>query len=86
MVAKCANPDCGAPFRYWGQGRLFRLDLSEHPKRMKQTGGNRALRSHNVEHFWLCGNCAPRLTLALDQNGEIVTIPLDLQRDWLRTA
>ena len=86
MVTKCANSHCSAPFRYWGEGRLYRLDLSEHPKRMQQAGGNRALRSHNVEHFWLCGSCAGHLTLALDQNGEIITIPYDPNRDWLRVA
>ena len=30
MVANCANPECGAPFRYFRDGRLFRFDLNHH--------------------------------------------------------
>ena len=80
MVSKCANPDCSALFRYWGQGRLYRLDLDDHPGRMQAQEENGGLNAHNVEHFWLCGACAEGMTLGLDPAGRVITIPLDGRR------
>jgi hypothetical protein len=52
MVTKCANPDCGAPFLYLRHGRLFAIPRP-----------GASLRAANIEYFWLCGNCAGRLTI-----------------------
>ncbi len=86
MVSKCANPQCSAPFRYWGQGRLYRLDLSEHPGRMQAHEESGVLNAHNVEHFWLCGACAQRMSLALDRSGHLVTIPRGIPEAGLQAA
>jgi hypothetical protein len=77
MITKCANPDCFAPFHYMREGRLFQVDrdaaghLVAGPFLMSGSG-----LPHRLEHFWLCGNCAQRLTLALDATGSMVTVPL----------
>ncbi len=68
MVAKCANPACGASFHYLRGGRLFFLD---------QRGARPALRpaaaphkNPAVEFFWLCEQCSPQMTVIVDQNGQ----------------
>jgi hypothetical protein len=53
MLAKCASPSCSAPFRYLGEGTLFRLEAE--PSSLRHS-----------EHFWLCSRCSERLTLRLD--------------------
>ena len=30
MVGRCANPECGIPFRYYRDGKLFRFEVSAH--------------------------------------------------------
>lgn len=73
MVGECANPDCGAPFRYLRDGRLFAFELSgrSSSEAEKGTADHRC-----VEHFWLCGQCASTLTLVLEPNRGVVTRPL----------
>ena len=66
MVGKCANPECGVPFRYYRDGKLFRFELSvsSSPVRVQRdrTAGRR------IEDFWLCGSCASKMTL-ISENG-----------------
>lgn len=56
MLAKCANPACGAHFRYLHEGRIFNFPFSE-------SGTPGVAR---VEHFWLCGKCATSLTVVMN--------------------
>jgi hypothetical protein len=54
MIAKCANPECGAPFRYLREGRLFQVDRDAAGHRivgpfLLSEGGP----PHQLEHFWL---------------------------------
>jgi hypothetical protein len=53
MVSQCANPDCGAPFLYLREGKLFVIPRPGF-----------AARHSRVEYFWLCGNCAAKLKIA----------------------
>lgn len=68
MLSKCANPDCSATFRYFGQGKLFEVDSR---KRVPDEDGldsfaaKKAPRS--VERFWLCSRCSETMTLAVDR-------------------
>jgi len=55
MFARCANPDCGAPFNY-RQGQLFRF-LQRDPLTQALTT------SHSVRHLWLCKTCSELYTL-----------------------
>ncbi len=63
MLAKCANPGCSHVFRYFGTGKIFRL--------RHKSGG----RGGTTEHFWLCAECAPVKTLAIEPDGKPVVIP-----------
>lgn len=69
MLAKCANPTCFAPFRYLHEGKLFRLDLGAGPP---STNGHVP---RQVQYFWLCDDCARRMTLEM-QGGKVSTRPL----------
>ena len=77
MIGKCANPDCGAPFRYLREGRLFQVDrdpaghLVGGPFLISENG-----EPHHLEHYWLCGDCAQRMTLAIDPQRGVVAVPL----------
>jgi hypothetical protein len=66
MLAKCANSECSQVFRYLGTGKLFRLT----ERQQQRTSVNTA-----IEHFWLCPNCAPRMTIAVEPDGKPVVIP-----------
>lgn len=66
MLAKCANPECSHVFRYFGTGKLYRLtERQRHRKSAKRV----------MEHFWLCADCAPRMTIAIEPDGKPVVIP-----------
>ena len=79
MVSKCANPDCSATFHYLRDGKLFQLEVGT------PTGPQLVSRKpHKLEHFWLCGECAPLLTLAVEPGGRVVTVPV--QRALRRAA
>jgi len=67
MVAKCSNPSCSAPFRYLGDGRLFRLETDP-------ALGSSEL--NKVEYFWLCHHCLSTMTLRLTEDGTVVTVLL----------
>jgi len=77
MIEKCANPDCAELFRYLRGGRLYQVDrdavghLVGGPFQISEGG-----LPHRLEHFWLCGNCAQRLTLAIDPQRGVVPVPL----------
>ncbi len=69
MLAKCANPTCFAPFRYLHEGKLFRLDLGAGPP------GTNGHAPRQVQYFWLCDDCARRMTLEM-QDGKVSARPL----------
>jgi hypothetical protein len=66
MLAKCANHSCPSTFRYLHEGKLFRPEL--YP-----SGGSRDFQ--RKEWFWLCDQCASRLTLTVER-GEVLAVPL----------
>src|SRR5205807_9210739 len=77
VVSKCANPACSAPFRYLHEGKLFRMEMN--PDGAVDTlhvvapSGKPA---KHTEFFWLCDECAIRMTLAFEKGGGIKTRPL----------
>jgi hypothetical protein len=72
MLSKCANPGCSAPFLYLHEGKLFRLDTGIESPAGQTT--QKTLRS--LEFFWLCGECAARLTLSYKKGVGITAVPL----------
>jgi len=74
MVSKCANPSCGAVFRYWHKGKLFRVEIGPlHAK--TPSDGNRGPR--RTEFFWLCDDCAARMTLEYHREEGMILKPLE---------
>jgi hypothetical protein len=73
MVSKCANPGCEAPFRYFHTGKLFRLDKQSGYERRGLRGGERDAKKpmRRVEFYWLCDDCAKRMTLTFDQTSGV---------------
>jgi hypothetical protein len=78
MVSKCANPECATLFRYFHQGKLFRLERSAGIDRRRTMGSenppNKIMR--RVEFYWLCDRCAERLTLVAQKESGISVRPL----------
>ncbi len=75
MVSKCANPYCGAPFRYLREGKLFQLYAGPDP----ETAGDRERNpgpSRRMEYFWLCGQCAATLRLVSEKKDGAVVVRL----------
>lgn len=80
MVSKCANPECSTPFQYFREGKLFQVDigsLAGGPPAVPQLASTKKF--HRVEHYWLCGACSPKLTLAYDPATGVVIVPLKAQ-------
>lgn len=56
MLARCANPDCRAPYElHRGHGRFFRFRRNSPPAAPAN--------SHSVQHHWLCDSCSRIYTL-----------------------
>jgi hypothetical protein len=84
MVSKCANPNCSMPFLYLHNGKLFRLDsggtVTTSPSFDDETGIPHADR--RVEFFWLCNQCAARMTLSYQKGSGVRVEP----RVWSAAA
>lgn len=65
MLAKCANPLCSSLFLHLREGKLFRLEGELIPVEAKKP-----------EYFWLCSLCSETMTLCLDADAFVKTIPL----------
>ena len=65
MLSKCANPDCGARFRYLKEGTVY---IAEWPNEgdtceLTSSAGPLHVRWERREMFWLCSDCNRKLTL-----------------------
>jgi hypothetical protein len=67
MVSQCANPQCAARFRYLHQGKVFLVER-------KNGNGNSRNAASRLEYFWLCSDCAPRMTLETEQGSGVVRV------------
>jgi hypothetical protein len=78
MLAKCANPACSTKFLRLTEGKLFQVEteFSVRSANRKCKGLVKANPRRRTEHFWLCAECAPFVTLAFDQREGILTVPL----------
>ena len=73
MVSKCANPACQAPFRYFHTGKLFRIDKETVYKRHRLLGTEHEAKKpmRHIEFYWLCDECARKMTLVFDQDNGV---------------
>ncbi len=65
MVKTCANPKCGAAFRYLHEGKLFVFKSPEHPP---PNGGGFGRAPGSSRFFWLCNVCSHAMTIAVGPN------------------
>ena len=77
MVSKCANPECSTPFRYFHQGKLFRIETAGVPDRRRSMGGDHVSPKplRRVVFYWLCPECVEKLTLAFDKETGVTVRP-----------
>ena len=77
MVSKCANPNCAAGFRYFHIGKLFRMETSPGLERRRSMGQDEVLSRplRRIEFYWLCENCASKMTLVCDENSGVSVQP-----------
>ena len=74
MVGRCANPECGIPFRYYRDGKLFRFELSAPSTAL--TVRSETVTRRRIEDFWLCGACASKMTLISEDGVGVRMRPL----------
>ena len=70
MVSKCANPDCANSFRYFHQGKLYRVETDAGADRRRVTFGAENKEPgllRRLEFYWLCDNCSEAFTLVYDR-------------------
>ncbi len=65
MLTKCARPECKTQLHYLREGRIYRVETPS----LTGNGGR------VIEHFWLCGECAPGYILETDAHGRVHVTP-----------
>jgi hypothetical protein len=79
MLSQCANSQCSKPFLRLREGKLFLVetDRAVKPGDTQSPPFVRA-RQHQreVEHYWLCDNCARQWTLIYDRDRGVALAPL----------
>ena len=73
MVKTCANPKCGAAFRYLHEGKLFVFEGPEHPQ---PNGGEFGRGPQSTRFFWLCNVCSRAMTIAVSPNCAATLVPI----------
>jgi len=74
MLGKCANPSCNVPFRYLRGGRLFLVDVPP-VKPAELADGFDRHHPRRTKYFWLCGDCAITMAVAVNHDGMAVVQP-----------
>ena len=74
MLSKCANPACAKRFRYFHEGKLFRMAVSVENGGDPEAGTKKS--SDRIEFFWLCDQCRTELTLTFKVGMGVTTVPL----------
>jgi len=79
MLSQCANSQCSKPFLRLREGKLFLVETG----RVNKPGESAApafirarQEKRQVEHYWLCDQCAAQWTLVCDGNRGITLAPL----------
>src|SRR5215469_8783191 len=71
MLSRCLNPNCGRPFCYLDEGRIFRIE------QVRAVAG-KPDPQRSVESYWLCGTCSGRLKVIIE-DGCVLTSPIDVK-------
>jgi len=73
MLNKCANPDCGTKFLYLREGRLFEFAVSNRGHECIE--GAVPGKAFRREMFWLCAECAQKMSLECSEDGDVAVVP-----------
>jgi hypothetical protein len=78
MLSQCANVQCRRPFLKLREGRLFLVEMERLSTPGLATPPFVRARKHQrqVEHFWLCDECAAEYTLVYDRKHGVALTPL----------
>lgn len=79
MLSRCANVQCSKPFLRLREGKLFLVETDRLMKKGESSSPPfvRARQPHRqVEHFWLCDECAVQYTLIYDRERGVALAPL----------
>lgn len=69
MLSRCANPRCSKPFLKLREGKLFLVETNRLTKPGESVSPPfiRARQpQRQIEHYWLCDECAAQWTLVYD--------------------
>jgi hypothetical protein len=78
MLSQCANPQCCKPFLRLREGKLFLVETGRLVKPGEPAGPpfvRARMQPREVEHFWLCDQCALRWTLVYDRERGVALEP-----------
>ena len=75
MLSKCANPQCGAPFRNLKEGKVYVAEYYDEGDVCLLVGSAKSIGKKTSRHemFWMCGTCDRAFVLAVNGN-EVVTV------------
>lgn len=79
MLSQCANPKCGKPFLRLREGKLFLVETERLSKPGEPSGPpfvRARQQARQVEHYWLCDECAVHWTLVYDRERGVALSPL----------
>jgi len=73
MLSKCANSQCGAPFRNLKEGRVYVAEYYDEGDVCMLAGAPHAAgkRTSRHEMFWLCGACDRAFVLTAKGNAVV---------------
>ena len=79
----CVNQNCGAPMGSLVDGRLFHFEILSicvsANDELKKDGDE--IPNRNTMQFWLCGQCAETMTVAMKPIGGLHLLPLERDRE-----
>jgi hypothetical protein len=80
MLSKCANSSCSNPFLYLNKGKLYRMEIDTPLTEGTAAAADFAPKkfARRIEYFWLCDECAPRMTLTFKKGVGIKAMPSEL--------
>jgi len=80
MLSQCANPQCSKPFLRLRDGKLFLVETDRLTKPGKSASPpfvRARQKQRQVEHYWLCNECAVQWTLVYDRDRGVALAPLE---------
>jgi hypothetical protein len=79
MLSRCANGQCSKAFLRLREGKLFLVETDRLAKPGESAGPpfvRARQKQRQVEHFWLCDDCAALYTLIYDRERGVGLVPL----------